>query len=110
MIALKIIGSGSLYWADHLRIWQSKASTLTPVCCATRPVYSRSGVQTPASATAPASPLALMLPPLVTPLVLFEPLVVVPRMLLRLAPLPEAPLPSHPPIPTALARIAASTR
>ena len=40
MIALKIIGSGSLYFAVHFRIWQSNASTLTPVCFATRPVLS----------------------------------------------------------------------
>src|SRR5580692_5779567 len=62
MIALKIIGSGSLYVAAHSRIGQSKASTLTPVCSAVRPVCSGSGVHEP-DIVAPPSPRPASAPP-----------------------------------------------
>src|SRR5512143_1228321 len=68
MIALKIIGSGSLYDAAHVRISQSNESTPTPVCCATRPVLSGSVVHVPGLVPVSPPPPSLLLPlPLLQP-------------------------------------------
>src|SRR5262245_49467644 len=59
MMALKIIASGSPYLAVASRIWQSKESTLTPVCCAPRPVWRGSE----SHAAAPPAPVPPTPPP-----------------------------------------------
>jgi hypothetical protein len=64
MIALKIIGSGSLYFAVHSKIEQSNASTLTPVCCAVSPVLSGSVSHDPVVTVVPPSPFVVVVPPL----------------------------------------------
>src|SRR5277367_2155329 len=75
MIALKIIASGSLYLAVHVRTWQSKASTLTPVCSAVSPVWSGSGSHPPGLVVPvlEAPVLWLVLPPWPPPVPLSPP-------------------------------------
>ncbi len=63
MIALKIIASGSSYFAVNVRMGQSSMSTELPLKSGARLVFSGSGSHEPASGVGPPSLLALF-PPL----------------------------------------------
>src|SRR5262249_38599865 len=96
----------SPYLAVHSRIGQSKASTLTPVCMATRPVWSGSGEHEPGVVVVPLVVLPLVVVPLVlVPLVVLLLVVVVP-------PVPPAAAfpPPHPERRAAIAPSVASVR
>ena len=97
-----------MYLAVHSRTWQSKASTLTPVCWAMRPVWSGSAAHEPASIEPLLTLLEVCDPWLAPPPCPLLPLLL-PLPPLPLLPLPFAPLP-HPERTRASAQSAAATR